>query len=197
MSQPLGRPRDASLHAAILAAVRELLVAASYAELSMDGIAARAQVGKKTLYRRWPSKAPLVAEAVLDAYGRDGSFAVPDTGDLRADLLRWLIEHGEFISEPANAKLIRALVAAAAASSGDTEALYEQLSVPQRSGLVDRMRSAVESGAVRADTDADAIANALMGTLLLQVMSSPVPSDDAAGRYGALVDALLSGVTSA
>ena len=197
MSQPLGRPRDASLHAAILAAVRELLVAASYAELSMDGIAARAQVGKKTLYRRWASKAPLVAEAVLDAYGRDGSFAVPDTGDLRADLLRWLIEHGEFISEPANAKLIRALVAAAAASSGDTEALYEQLSVPQRSGLVDRMRSAVKSGAVRADTDADAIANALMGTLLLQVMSSPVPSDDAAGRYGALVDALLSGVTSA
>ena len=197
MSQPLGRPRDASLHAVILAAVRELLVAASYAELSMDGIAARAQVGKKTLYRRWASKAPLVAEAVLDAYGRDGSFAVPDTGDLRADLLRWLIEHGEFISEPANAKLIRALVAAAAASSGDTEALYEQLSVPQRSGLVDRMRSAVESGAVRADTDADAIANALMGTLLLQVMSSAVPSDDAAGRYGALVDALLSGVTSA
>ncbi len=197
MSQPLGRPRDASLHATILEVVREVLVASSYAELSMDGVAARAQVGKKTLYRRWASKAPLVAEAVLDAYGRGGSFAVPDTGDLRADLLRWLTEHGEFISEPANAKLIRALVAAAAASSGDTEALYEQLSVPQRGGLVDRLRRAVQSGAVRADTDADAIANALMGTLLLQVMSSPVRSDDAAGRYGALVDALLSGVTPA
>jgi AcrR family transcriptional regulator len=194
MSQPPGRPRDAALHAAILEAVRELLMESSYAELSMDGVAARAQVGKKTLYRRWASKAPLVAEAVLDAYGRGGSFPVPDTGGLRADLLSWLIEHGEFITEPANAKLIRALVAAAAASSGDTEALYEQLSVPQRSGLVDRLRRAVDSGAVRADTDADAIANALMGTLLLQVMTSPVPSDDAAGRYAALVDALLSGV---
>ncbi|APE16090.1 TetR family transcriptional regulator [Mycobacterium sp. WY10] len=197
MSQPPGRPRDAALHAVILEAVRELLTESSYAEVSMDGVAARAQVGKKTLYRRWASKAPLVAEAVLDAYGRGGSFPVPDTGNLRADLLGWLIEHGEFITEPANAKLIRALVAAAAANSGDTEALYEQLSVPQRSGLADRVQRAVESGAVRPDTDADAIANALMGTLLLQVMSSPVPGDDTAGRYAALVDALLSGVSPA
>jgi AcrR family transcriptional regulator len=195
MPQPPGRPRDASLHAAILDAVRELLLVSSYAELSMDAVAARAQVGKKTLYRRWASKAPLVAEAVLDAYGRGGSFPVPDTGSLRTDLHRWLIEHGEFITEPANAKLIRALVAAAAASSGDTEALYEQLSVPQRSGIVDRVRRAVENGAVRADVDPDAIANALMGTLLLQVMSAPVPGDDASGRYGALVDALLNGVS--
>src|ERR1700761_2847088 len=110
----VGRPRDAQLHRAILAATREPLATSSYAELSMERVAARARVGKKTLYRRWTSKAPLVAEAVLDAYGRGGSFAVPDTGDLRADLRRWLIEHGEFIAEPVNAKLIRALVAAAA-----------------------------------------------------------------------------------
>ncbi|NTY60092.1 TetR/AcrR family transcriptional regulator [Mycolicibacterium sphagni] len=194
MSQPPGRPRDATLHAAILDAVRELLVVSSYAELSMDAIAARAQVGKKTLYRRWASKAPLVVEAVLDAYGRGGSFAVPDTGDLRADLHRWLIEHGEFIAEPTNAKLIRALVAAAAAGSGDSEALYEQLSVPQRSGLVERVRLAVDGGAVRADIDPDVVANALMGSLLLQVMSGPVVGDHVVGQYVALVDALLDGM---
>jgi AcrR family transcriptional regulator len=194
MSQPPGRPRDAALHVAILDAVRELLLVSSYAELSMDAVAAQAQVGKKTLYRRWTSKAPLVVEAVLDAYGRGGTFAVPDTGDLRADLHRWLIEHGEFIAEPANARLIRALVAAAAAGSSDSDALYEQLSVPQRSGLVDRVRLAVDSGAMRADIDPDVIANALMGTLLLQVMSGPVSGDRAVGQYVALVDALLDGL---
>ncbi|MCV7177569.1 TetR/AcrR family transcriptional regulator [Mycolicibacterium sphagni] len=194
MSQPPGRPRDASLHAAILDAVRELLLVSSYAELSMDAVAARAQVGKKTLYRRWASKAPLVAEAVLDAYGRGGSFSVPDTGNLRADLHIWLIEHGEFITEPANAKLIRALVAAAAASSGDSDALYEQLSVPQRSGLVDRVRGAVDTGALRADVDPDVIANALMGTLLLQVMSGPVAGSLVVEQYVALVDALVDGM---
>ncbi|BBY65564.1 TetR family transcriptional regulator [Mycolicibacterium helvum] len=181
------------MHVAILEAVRELLVVSSYAELSMDAVAARAQVGKKTLYRRWASKAPLVVEAVLDAYGRGGSFAVPDTGDLRADLRQWLVEHGEFVAEPSNAKLIRALVAAAAAGSGDSDALYEQLSVPQRRGLVDRVRLAVDRGAVRADIDPDVVANALMGTLLLQVMSSAAPADTSA-RYVALVDALLDGM---
>ena len=71
MSQPkLGRPRDARLHDTILATTRELLTSTGYAELSMDSVAIHAGVGKKTLYRRWASKAPLVAEAVLDAYGR-------------------------------------------------------------------------------------------------------------------------------
>jgi AcrR family transcriptional regulator len=66
---PAGRPRDTRLHHAILEATRELLIAGGYAELSMESVAARAGVGKKTLYRRWSSKAPLVAEAVLEAYG--------------------------------------------------------------------------------------------------------------------------------
>ena len=52
----------------------------------MESVAARAGVGKKTLYRRWSSKAPLVAEAVLEAYGRSGSFPVAQTGDIRTDL---------------------------------------------------------------------------------------------------------------
>ncbi|MGZ4512890.1 MAG: helix-turn-helix domain-containing protein, partial [Mycobacterium sp.] len=78
-----GRPRDVQLDDAILEATRDLLAVGSYAELSMEGVAARARVGKKTLYRRWSSKAPLVADAVVDAYGRGGSFDVPNTGDLR------------------------------------------------------------------------------------------------------------------
>ena len=141
-----GRPRDAQLHALILEATRELLAVSSYGELSMDSIAAHAHVGKKTLYRRWPSKAPLVAEAVLDAYGRGGSFTAPDTGDIRADLRAWLVEHAEFIADPPNTALIRALIAAAAASPADNEALYEQLSVPQHAGLIARLRRAVDDG---------------------------------------------------
>ena len=116
-----GRPRDAQLDQAILKATRELLAVDSYAQLSMESVAARAQVGKKTLYRRWPSKAPLVADAVLDAYGRGGSFGVPDTTDIRADLRSWLIEHAEFIADPQNAALIRALIAAAASNPSDNE----------------------------------------------------------------------------
>src|ERR1700754_4968285 len=134
----VGRPRDSRLHQAILDATRELLTTGSYAELSMESVAARAGVGKKTLYRRWSSKAPLVAEAGLEAYGRSGSFPLAQTGVIRADLRAWLTEHAEFLAEPSNAALVRALVAAAAARPGDGGELHQQLSAPPLPGVTTR-----------------------------------------------------------
>lgn len=188
-----GRPRDTRLDRRILETTRELLAAGSYAELSMESVAARAGIGKKTLYRRWPSKAPLVAEAVLDAYGRGGSFAVADTGDLRADLRAWLTEHAEFLTEAPNATLMRAVIAAAAASRVDGDALYEQLSVPQHEGLRTRLRTAAAQGEIRQGTDIGAVADALIGTLLLHAVSAYGKLPAAAGFDG-LLDALLDGV---
>jgi AcrR family transcriptional regulator len=188
----VGRPRDAQLHAAILSATRELLATGSYAELSMESVAARARVGKKTLYRRWPSKAPLVAEAVLQAYGGSGSFPVADTGDVRDDLRSWLDEHAEFLAEPPNAALVRALIAAAAASSADGAALYQQLSAPQHAGLTTRLRQAVDAEQIRAETDVDAVADALIGTLLFHALTHVSPG--AKAQFDGLLHALLDGV---
>jgi AcrR family transcriptional regulator len=186
-----GRPRDKQIDNAILEATRQLLAAGSYSDLSMESVATRAQVGKKTLYRRWSSKASLVAQAVLDAYGRGGSFDVPNTGDLTADLRSWLIEHAEFLVDPVNAALIRALIAAAAARPVDNEALYQQLSVPQHTGLMVRLRAAVAETSLRADADLDAIANALIGTLLLRVLNAPTQSHQPPTQFDGLLNALL------
>ncbi|HEY7051170.1 MAG TPA: TetR/AcrR family transcriptional regulator [Mycobacterium sp.] len=164
---------------------RELLSASSYAELSMEKIAIHARVGKKTLYRRWPSKAPLVAEAVLDVYGRSGSFDVPRSHDLRADLRSWLVEHSEFIADAANAALIRALIAAAAANPADNEALDQQLSVPQHAGLMTRLQEALDIGQLKEKADINAIANALIGVLILHVLNRTSTTD---------VDGLLTAV---
>jgi AcrR family transcriptional regulator len=189
-----GRPRDAQLDRAILQATRERLAVDSYAELTMESVAAHAQVGKKTLYRRWSSKAPLVAEAVLDAYGPDGSFAVPETGDLLADLQWWLVEHAAFIANASNAALIRALIAAAASNPSDGDALYERLSAPQHAGLMTRLLRAAESGEVRGDADLGAVANALIGTLLLDVLNRNLIGSDVPKRYDGLLRAILMGV---
>jgi len=188
----VGRPRDAQLHLAILAATRGLLATGSYGELSMESVAARAGVGKKTLYRRWSSKAPLVAEAVLQAYGGSGSFPVADTGDIRDDLRSWLDEHAEFLAEPPNAALVRALVAAAAASPVDGAALYQQLSAPQHAGLITRLRQAVDEGQIRTETDLEAVADALIGTLLFHALTRV--SSGAKAQFVGLLDALLDGV---
>jgi AcrR family transcriptional regulator len=190
----VGRPRDSRLHRAILDATRELLTTCSYAELSMESVAARAQVGKKTLYRRWSSKAPLVAEAVLEAYGGSGSFPVAETANIRADLQRWLDEHADFLTVPPNAALVRALIAAAAARPADGEDLYQQLSAPQLAGLTTRLRQAVAGGELRADADIDAVANALVGTMLFHTLTHPGSGTGA--RFDGLVDALLNGISN-
>lgn len=186
-----GRPRDTQVHRQILGVTRELLSASSYAELSMERIAVHARVGKKTLYRRWRSKAPLVAEAVLDVYGRGGSFEVPYTGDLRADLRSWLVEHSEFIADAGNAALIRALIAAAAASPADNEALYQQLSVPQHAGLMTRLQQALDIGQLKEKADINSIANALIGVLVLQVLNRTSTTD-----FDGLLAAVLDGTAT-
>jgi AcrR family transcriptional regulator len=78
-----GRPRDSRCDAAILQATIEMLIEGGAANLSIDGVAARAGVGKATIYRRWNSKEALVLEAISTD---DSIIATPDTGSLRGDL---------------------------------------------------------------------------------------------------------------
>jgi len=82
--RPAGRPRDEKLHAALLAATQDLLLEQGFDRLTMDSVAARAEVGKAAIYRRWPGKTALVVAAVTDLTQVP---PVPDTGSLREDLL--------------------------------------------------------------------------------------------------------------
>jgi AcrR family transcriptional regulator len=71
---------------AIVGAALELIAEVGYERVTMDGIAARAHASKTTMYRRWPTKSELVADALRrHAQGEDA--AIPDTGTLRGDLL--------------------------------------------------------------------------------------------------------------
>jgi AcrR family transcriptional regulator len=79
-----GRPRDPACDAAILQATLDVFAEEGYAGVNIDRIAARAGVGKATIYRRYSSKAELVVEAVR--CGAHVDDWLPDTGNLRADL---------------------------------------------------------------------------------------------------------------
>jgi AcrR family transcriptional regulator len=80
----VGRPRSDDRDRAILDAALVLLVEQGFAGLSMEGIAARAGVGKATIYRRWKSKAEVVVEALRTHVCPFGE--LPDSGDVRKDL---------------------------------------------------------------------------------------------------------------
>ena len=85
------------------------------------------------------------------------------------------------------------MIAAAAARPADGEDLYQQLSAPQLAGLTTRLRQAVDGGELRADADIDAVANALVGTMLFHTLTHP---GSGTGGFDGLVDVLLDGVSS-
>jgi AcrR family transcriptional regulator len=83
-----GRARDPAVDEAILSAAVDLLGEVGYARLTMEQVAARAGVGKASVYLRWPNKVALVAEAIRHRSGVVPE--VPDTGSLREDMLAFL-----------------------------------------------------------------------------------------------------------
>jgi AcrR family transcriptional regulator len=69
---------------AILSAAVDLLIEEGFARLSIEGVAARAGVGKATVYRRWENKTALVVDAIKERLV--SSIDIPDTGDFQADI---------------------------------------------------------------------------------------------------------------
>ena len=86
--RPAGSKRrlDRSLDAAILEATLAGVAEQGYDRLSMDDIASRAGVGKAAIYRRWPSKAVVVADAIAHWRRRLGPVEPPNTGSLHGDI---------------------------------------------------------------------------------------------------------------
>ncbi|MGW1025885.1 TetR/AcrR family transcriptional regulator C-terminal ligand-binding domain-containing protein [Streptomyces sp. NPDC002577] len=79
------RRRGPVLERAILEAALDQLGTVGWNGLTMEGVAAAAQTGKAAVYRRWPSKEDLVADALQAGLSALG--AAPDLGDVREDLL--------------------------------------------------------------------------------------------------------------
>jgi AcrR family transcriptional regulator len=189
-----GRPRSQATHDAILDAVRDILVTGGYAEVSMDRVANIAGVGRQSLYRRWPSKAPLVAEAVLDAYGQQGPLQLPDTGDIEADLRTWLHGQAGYFGSERNVALSRALAVATADNPVDGEALYSQLAGPHHDALLRRLHAGAEAADIRADADLEAVAEALIGATLYRIFLHVRTVEETTKHFDGLIDALIRGL---
>lgn len=90
----LGRKRDHTRDADILEAAIFVLSETGYDRMTMDMVALRAKAGKATMYRRWPSKAELVLEAIAHLKANQVDLEdLPTTGNLRDDLLALFKPH--------------------------------------------------------------------------------------------------------
>ncbi|MEV6651115.1 TetR/AcrR family transcriptional regulator [Streptomyces sp. NPDC051219] len=181
---------------AILDAALALVGEVGYNKLTIEAIAARAGVGKQTIYRWWPSKAAVLLDASLALAGDAGTEAewtgFPDTGDLAADLkyvLRATVD--EFNDDKYDAPA-RALTAAGATDPELGRKFTEQLLEPQLALYEQRLRSAQQAGQVAEDTDLRIALETLLGPLMHRWLLRTAPLTHA--YADALVDQVLRGI---
>jgi AcrR family transcriptional regulator len=97
--------------------MRRALGGEGYAAVTIEGLAAEADVSKQTIYRWWPSKAAILGEALLEGPIPGAEAAIPTTADLGADLRAWLSATAAELGQPEGVALARALIEVTAADS--------------------------------------------------------------------------------
>ncbi len=185
-----GRPRSEEAHQAILDATLGLLAEVGFSNLTVEGIAQRAGVGKATIYRRWPSKLPLVVEA----FGGLPALEDVDTGDLARDLKRMLRRYLELVNETPLAGVLPSL---AGERSHDPE-LSRQLDPVlrmRRRPLVAAFERAVARGEIPKRTDLELAADLVVGPIAVRLFfrGGRVPPK----LVDPLVDLALRGIRAA
>lgn len=175
---PKGRPLDDELTGRVLNEVRDALDAVGYVNLKIEKVASAVGCGKTTIYRRWPTKAELVAAAILD--GVDPG-ATPDTGDVVEDLVEHAWQHvrnfkpdGQFT--PKHNRTLLAMFDA------EVVPLIEERYMKKRHAMGrEILARAVARGQMSSSLDQDLIIDTIAGLTLFRLSLKPdarVHSDD-------------------
>ena len=189
----LGRKRDHTRDPEILDAALDVLAEVGYDRMTMDMVAARAKAGKATVYRRWPSKADLVIEAVACMKKVDVDPAkLPDTGTLRGDLIAMMKPH-TIVDAEKKLRVMAGLVSMLAQNPEFTDAVNEAIVEPRASINRVFLQRAVDRGEIPADVDIEqlAILAPSMASYRVLVLRKPV---DRKFLMGVLDDILLPAV---
>ncbi|HEY1275610.1 MAG TPA: TetR/AcrR family transcriptional regulator [Thermoleophilaceae bacterium] len=172
--RPLGRPREERADRAILRAAIELMAAQGVRDLRMDDVAARARVGKATIYRRYRSKDELVTAAVSALVSE---ITVPDTGSTRADLAALMQGAVEVYSGSVEAGVMPSLVDAMNRDAELARSVREKFLTGRRAALRAVLERGVERGDLRADLDLELALDVLGGPLFYRLLITGGPID--------------------
>lgn len=187
-----GRPRDPETDDRITKAAAELLLRRGFDRTTVDDVAARAGVGKATVYRRWPSKEDLAVAAMETLY----SVEIPeaDSGSIHSDLTASYRSVLTFVNTPDGAAFLRTSIAESVRD--DRIAALHRASTQQREDLTRRtFERAIARGEVRSDIDVDSAVQWLGGVLAIRAITHrPMPPVEDAEK---LVEFTLHGIARA
>lgn len=186
-----GRPRDHRIDESVLRATTELLEEMGYLRLTVGAIARRAGTNKPAIYRRWPTKARLVHEAVFPIAGR--AEAIPPEGDLRSDI-RALVAIGvEFLGRPAARAALPGLMAEMAGDAALQAEVLGRFATGSWAWLQQRLRTATARGEVRSDVEPSSVLELITGAAV--VASGIRPQDELGAEWvERIVDIVIRGI---
>jgi AcrR family transcriptional regulator len=170
----MARTRDSAVDEAIVDAALALLREQGFGAMTIEGVAARAEVGKPAIYRRFPDKAALAAAAIRTQLPR---MEVVDFGDTHAEL-RYTMDEGFPPDAPAYVRLIGGLIAEEERHPELIAAFRETILLPRREIVMTLIRRGQERADLRRDVDPEAALDALAGPLLARVFAGADTSPD-------------------
>ncbi len=175
VSRPPGRPRCAVRDIAILEATLEEYSEHGFRGMSIEGVAARAGVGKATIYRRYDSKLDLVSAAM---YHSSEHKPTPDTGTLVGDLCGLLHNLDLLVHDPVLGPALRQ-VTADSGTEPALQAVHDEFLQHRRAGAKLVFARAIERGELRPDIDLEMATDVLTGPIMLRHLMTHMPIDRA------------------
>jgi AcrR family transcriptional regulator len=185
--------RTARTADAVFAATVEELASRGYADISIESIAARAGVHKTTVYRRWHTKAELIAQVLIGAAG--SQIQVPDTGSVASDVHELARAVRGILAVPQGAAITRALIVGAM-SSPEIGELMRRFWAVRLDAIRVIVERAVRRGQLPAGTDPAAFMHAMAAPMFyrLLVTRELVTEQDADVSAAAALAAAAAGV---
>lgn len=168
--KPLGRPRSLKSHKAMLRATLELLGEVGFDAMSIEAIAARAGVGKTTIYRRYASKEELVADAIESVREE---IVIPDTGSLWGDIEALIESSAQITLSPLGRKTVAMIISSASNSPQFAQIYWTKYLQPRRTAFEVVLEQAKARNEVDADLDPGLVFDVMSGIMLYALIFQP------------------------
>jgi AcrR family transcriptional regulator len=170
--RPRGRPRKAVTSEAIVEATLAVLAERGFQAATIEAIAARAGVGKNTIYRRWETKEELIADALHEL---TADLDAQEGDDVYSLLLEWIRDFARVFADPLFGRILPAVLGELQRNPAFALVYADRVVRPRHEALVELLTSAIEREELREGANVDQIADLLAGAPFVRLLPLGLP----------------------